>query len=382
MKDRYDVVVIGAGPAGSVAAYVAATRGQEVLLLDRAKFPRFKVCGCCLNARALKGLDDLGLEGLVAKLGPHPLTRLHVHAPGRHASFDLSGSVSVSRERFDAALARRAEQAGARFIDATTATMGDTEGASRRVDLRLPDGSTDRVQAGLVLIADGLAGTSLRGHRELAGSVASHSRMGAGTIVGHVPQGYEDAAVHLACGHGGYVGTVRLEHGQLDVAAALDRDHVRIAGGPGRVAANLLNESGLPPIPGLAAAAWRGTPALTRRRAAIAGERFLVLGDAAGYVEPFTGEGIAWAIEGAAAVSDWICAASRAWDASLERSWTRRHHTLIRRRQWGCRVVAGILRRPWLAKTLIGMCGRTPGLARPLVRHLTQPSPIGSGESR
>lgn len=54
MREHYDVVVIGAGPAGSVAAYTAATQGLDVLLLDKARFPRFKVCGCCLNARALR----------------------------------------------------------------------------------------------------------------------------------------------------------------------------------------------------------------------------------------------------------------------------------------------------------------------------------------
>jgi len=382
VRNRYDVVVIGAGPAGSVAAYMAATQGLEVLLLDKAKFPRFKVCGCCLNARALRTLAGLGLGGIPAQLGARSLTHVNVYAPGRRASFALSGSVSVSRQRLDAALALRAERAGAQFVDGTTATMGPPEGTSRRVDLCLKDGEARRVRAGVVLIADGLAGTALRGHRELAGRVARNSRLGAGTIVEPVPPGYEDAGVTLACGRGGYLGTVRLEQGQLDVAAALDRDYVRATGGPGRAAENLLNETGLPPIPGLRGSSWRGTPALTRQRSAIAGERFFILGDAAGYVEPFTGEGIAWAIDGAAAVSEWICVASREWDASLAQSWTRRHRALVRRRQWGCRILAGVLRRPRLARTLIGMFGRTPGLARPLVRRLTQPSPAGSGGNR
>ena len=61
MNDSYDVVVIGAGPAGSVAAYRAATLGASVLLVDKASFPRVKVCGCCINARALAVFDRLGL---------------------------------------------------------------------------------------------------------------------------------------------------------------------------------------------------------------------------------------------------------------------------------------------------------------------------------
>jgi flavin-dependent dehydrogenase len=380
MKDRYDVVVIGAGPAGSVAAYMGATRGLEVLLLDKATFPRFKVCGCCLNARALQTLDNLGLDGVSEELGAHSLTRLHVHVPGRRASFDLSGSVSVSRGRLDEALAARATRAGARFLDGTSATMGSVNGISRDVDLKLSNGTQRRVQAGVVVIADGLAGTALREHRKLAVRVAANSRMGAGTILDHVPEGYEETALSLACGRGGYVGTVRLEQGRFDVAAALNRNFVRSTGGPGRAVSNLLKETGLPPIRELASSTWRGTPALTRRRSSIAGERFFVLGDAAGYVEPFTGEGIAWALAGAVAVSEWIHAASsRAWDESLARSWTRRYRAIVRRRQRGCRMVAGILRRPRLARTMIGMCGRVPGLARPLVRHLTQPTAVDSG---
>ena len=379
VKDRYDLVVIGAGPAGSVTAYLGATKGLGVLLLDKAAFPRYKVCGCCLNARALQKLEQLGLDGLQEQLGARSLTRLHVHAPGRRASFDLSGGVSVSRLRFDAALAARAAQAGARFVDGTTATMGSLDGASRRVDLRLSDGTLGQVRAGVVVVADGLYGTALRGHGELAGRVARNSRMGAGALVDHVPRGYEDAAVVLACGRGGYVGTVRVEQGQFDVAAALDRDYLRSAGGPALAVAGLLDENGLPPIPALSESHWRGTPALTRRRSTIAGERFVVLGDAAGYVEPFTGEGIAWAIDDASEACEWIRVACRAWDASLARAWTRRHGALVRRRQRSCRVVAAVLRRPRLARTLVGICGRTPALAGSLVRHLTQPSIVRSG---
>jgi len=379
MRDRYDVVVIGAGPAGSVAAYAAARQGLDVLLLDRATFPRFKVCGGCLNARALRTLERLGLGDLPAEVLARPLKRLNLRAAGRRASLALPGGVSVSRRRLDGALARRAERAGARFVDGTLAMLGPSGKTTRRVDLRFRDGRTRQVRSGVVLVADGLSGSALRGHRELAGRVASNSRLGAGTIVSRVPEGYEDGVVTLACGRDGYVGAVRLEDGQLDVAAALGRDSMRSAGGPGRAAESILNDVGLAPIPGLREAAWRGTPALTRRPAAIAGDRFFVLGDAAGYVEPFTGEGMAWAIDAAAAVSETIHAASRDWDASFERAWVRRHRAVVRHRQWGCRLVASVLRRPTLARMTIGLCGRKPALARPLVRHLTEPAAVGAG---
>ena len=65
----WDCVVIGAGPAGALAAREVARRGASVLLLDRAAFPRYKVCGCCLNPRSLGVLDRVGLGHLVGQLG-------------------------------------------------------------------------------------------------------------------------------------------------------------------------------------------------------------------------------------------------------------------------------------------------------------------------
>jgi len=57
--EPWDVVVVGAGPSGSAAATVVATRGLRVLLLDRENLPRPKVCGCCLSPLALSELDLL-----------------------------------------------------------------------------------------------------------------------------------------------------------------------------------------------------------------------------------------------------------------------------------------------------------------------------------
>ncbi len=100
----------------------------------------------------------------------------------------------------------------------------------------------------------------------------------------------------MACGRRGYLGLVRLEDGRLNLAAALDPCWMRVCGGPGPAAARLLAEVGWPPVPNLAEQNWRGTPALTRQARRRAAERLFLIGDAAGYIEPFTGEGMAWAL--------------------------------------------------------------------------------------
>src|SRR5262249_1926756 len=74
----WDVLVVGAGPAGTMAARELAQRGAAVLLVDRAAFPRWKVCGCCLNHRALSTLEAAGLGEMVRRCGAVPLDDVQI----------------------------------------------------------------------------------------------------------------------------------------------------------------------------------------------------------------------------------------------------------------------------------------------------------------
>jgi flavin-dependent dehydrogenase len=136
---------------------------------------------------------------------------------------------------------------------------------------------------------------------------------------------------------------------------------------------SVISSAGLPEIPGLEIAAWKGTPALTRRPQRVAGPGWFAVGDAAGYVEPFTGEGMAWAIGGALALAP-IAIRSLALgsDAGI-REWTRSHARLIGRRQWSCRLLARLLRSPRASRWLIAALSVAPGLAGPVVRGLNRP---------
>ena len=104
MKEHYDVVVIGAGPAGSVAAYVAATQGLEVLLLDKATFPRTKLCAGWVTPEALR---DLELEP-----GDYPHSFMTFEALTLHIGFlsiaPKTRQHSIRRFEFDEFLLRRA----------------------------------------------------------------------------------------------------------------------------------------------------------------------------------------------------------------------------------------------------------------------------------
>lgn len=84
MKDMYDVAVVGAGPGGSAAAYYLAKSGLEVLLLDKFSFPRDKTCGDALTPRALRVLDEMGLLDELLRVG-HRLHRIELIAPKGHS---------------------------------------------------------------------------------------------------------------------------------------------------------------------------------------------------------------------------------------------------------------------------------------------------------
>ena len=104
----WDVAIIGAGPAGSVAACVLARRGLRTLLIDRAQFPRGKVCGGCLNPNALTAFAVAGLGDVPVRLGAVPLRAVQLASGGRLARIAWPGGVSLSRDALDVELIREA----------------------------------------------------------------------------------------------------------------------------------------------------------------------------------------------------------------------------------------------------------------------------------
>ena len=126
--DQADVIIVGAGPAGSTTAYYLAQAGIDVLLLEKSRFPREKVCGDGLTPRGVRALIAMGVsvseqDGWVRNKG------LRVIGAGRRlemawpelSSYPGYGLVRP-RTDFDQILARRAEQAGARLVEGLTVT--------------------------------------------------------------------------------------------------------------------------------------------------------------------------------------------------------------------------------------------------------------------
>jgi geranylgeranyl reductase family protein len=147
---RHDAVVAGAGPAGAIAALVLARAGADVALVDRARFPRDKVCGDCLIADSLLLLEELGLSERIAALG-HRMGALRVLSPSGR-SLRLEGRfVGILRRKLDHELVRCAVEAGAVLYEGCKVT-GPRDGGGVLVE---GEQGVEEMGARLVILCTG-----------------------------------------------------------------------------------------------------------------------------------------------------------------------------------------------------------------------------------
>ena len=161
--DEADVIVVGAGPAGATTAFYLAQSGLDVLLLEKARFPREKVCGDGLTPRAVKALVGMGIsvteqDGWVRNKGLRVIgagKRMELPWP-ELASYPGYGLVRT-RHDLDETLARRAQKAGARLLESVTVTgpvLSERTGRITGVTARLTDGEDgERTYAARVVVA-------------------------------------------------------------------------------------------------------------------------------------------------------------------------------------------------------------------------------------
>ncbi len=346
-RERCEVAVIGAGPAGACAALAAARAGARVVLVERAAFPRAKVCGCCLAESGIAALAAAGAGDALA--GATPLRAIRVVSGVRAMTLRREAGVAIAREDLDARLVDAARRAGAEVRFETSARIEP----DRSVQLTRGE-RVSTLDARTVIVADGLQGGALDGVPGFDWRIAPRSMMGFGALL---PSGSLDCPrgeVHMHVAREGYIGAVRLPSGEIDIAAAVAPAALRSAGSVAACARGLL--AGVAhDADAFTRARWRGTPQLTRVRARLAAPGILVAGDAAGYVEPFTGEGMSWAIATGLAAGELA-----ARDAEAHLAWAARHAALVARPKWRCRAIARILRSPALVAAAIAIGSRAP----------------------
>lgn len=276
----YDAIVVGAGPAGSTTAYRLAERGASVLLLDRARFPRDKPCGGGVTRRAHAELP-FSIESVVE----HVVTTVDLGLAFRRRTERGRGGVLASmtqRRRLDALLATRAADAGVDFRDGVRVTAVETDDAGSTV---VADG--ERLRAQTVVGADGVNGICARalalgGNRSL--SVA---------LEGNLPYERMDArrydgrfVLELGTVPGGY-GWVfpKGDHANFGVGG-LESEGPRLREHLARLCrAHGVRDEDLQDVRGYRLPMRAHDSCLARGRG-------LVVGDAAGLVDPLTGDGM------------------------------------------------------------------------------------------
>jgi len=378
---KWDALVVGAGPAGAFAARGLARAGLTTLLVDRKAFPRHKVCGGCLNAHAVGILEKAGLANQLRELGARPLSAIQLRHGGRHADVALPSGLAVTRATLDAVLVGAAISAGCAFLPETTALV-DAESSSpnrrsdgtRQVALQQREDRAVAAFARIVVVADGLGRSSVRDFPSMRGVVESGARIGVGAVAAAGCVNALSGCVTMVVGRGGYVGITDVENAGINIAAALDIDFLRSQGGPAGAVRAILASADMSATSALETLDWQGTVPLTRHVIAPVAHRVFVLGDAAGYIEPFTGEGMAWALSAADALVPVAARAGALWDSAIEQQWLDIYDRIVRDNQRWCRIVSRTLRYPPLVGLMVASLRLQPALARPfLARAIHDP---------
>ena len=298
-------VVVGAGPAGSVAALVLARAGVNVRLVDRSRFPRDKLCGDTLNPGALSILDRLGIGACVRERA-RPIGGMVVTGPfGASVACDYPDGLvgaAISRRDLDVVLLEAAVAAGADFVPSTPVrgALHADEGA-RVAGVRVGHTSRDRsMPAAIVIAADGRR-SRLASALGLTRCAAAPRRWAFGAYFTDVANVTSRGEMHIR--PDGYTGIAPLACNLTNVCVVRELSptrHGEPVTGDETLAHALAGDPALRArfarARQVSAVTSLGPLAVEARSAGCPG--LLLAGDAAGFVDPMTGDGLRFALRG------------------------------------------------------------------------------------
>ena len=383
-----DVVIVGAGPAGAATAILLAQDGHDVLLLDRARFPRDKVCGEYLSPEASRILDRLGVLKAVETGGARPLRGMRITAPdgttvvgdyprsGPHRGY-RDHALAAPRRMLDATLVARARELpvtvregfrvtdlvfnGGRVVGVEGVPV-DGSGPPTRIRARLVIGADGRTSVvarrlGLVRPHPWLARVALMTYAKGVACDPERGEIFLAPPVYSILNPVGDDLVNLSL----VVPAAEAVRRKGDLAGYFDQTARAVPG----LAERLSGARRVQPIRALGPLAYRVAPPRH--------DGVLLVGDAFGFLDPFTGEGVYAALRSAELAAAVAGAALRADDVSarvLRPAHARRTAELggkarvtvllqhvIQRRRVAVHVLHRLARRPASLEQLMGVIG-------------------------
>lgn len=298
-----DVAVVGGGPAGSLVAAALARSGRRVVLLERSPAYRWRACGVFASPAAVAELRRAGLTGPALAGLVRPIPAMRVETPAGKAfrlTYGDDGSLAAAavgfdRPALDPALLDLARRAG---VDVRMGTRVAAVGPGRVAAHQVSGGAPVALGTAVVVGADGIRSAVAR-----AMGVARPARIGRRVgLTFHVadPSPDEPRDARMIVFRGGYVGLAPVPGGRVNVGIVLDGTwtaRLRTRGADGVVDEVLRTVPPAADDPVDWAAAERseeiaGAAPLGHRATRLAGSGWLLVGDAAGFLDPFTGEGL------------------------------------------------------------------------------------------
>ena len=406
-SDEHEVLVVGGGPSGAACAYWLAEAGHDVLLVEKKAYPREKTCGDGLTPRAVKELEDMGLDGALA--GHHRFGGLRSVAFGRVLELEWPDTPGyprhgyvITRHDLDQLVAERAEKAGATVWQSTEAVEplkapdGTVTGAvlKRKGADAAGEGSTTEVRARYVVVADG---ANSRFGRAL-GTARDRSYPQGMAIRGYFESPRHDEPwieshldVRDAGGHvlPGYGWIFPIGDGRVNVGVGLlsTSKQWKSVNTTKLMEAFVASEQTSPW--GISPETSCGAPTGGRLPMGLSvgpkvGVNWLATGDAVGAINPFNGEGIAYAYEtgrwAADALKDAIGGGGPSALAGYEIRLHDEYHLYFR----VARAFVHIIGRPRLMQAMVGTGMHSRSLMEWVLRimaNLLRPDELGPAEA-
>src|SRR3954470_7969683 len=355
----FDVAIVGGGPAGSSTAAFCAMGGLRALILEREQFPREKVCGDCVNPACWPILRRLNLADRVRSLPHGKLEQVEFLGIGeRRLEIDLpggdEGEIAVKRSLFDELLLNRAVELGTEVVQ--TATVTALSSPDPRTEHWKISAGDNTFKARTLVGADGRNSTVAR----LCGLLPASTKERI-ALQAHLPlpAGFGNRVV-LEFRPEGYSGQAPVNEDELNLC---------LVSVPKKMAAlRQWAEARFAITPNHA---WRSITPLTRApiRAGHAG--LFLVGDAARVVEPFTGEGIYYALGSAELAAKAIVLQRSGGDSEdVATAYSASHAQLYRGRLWINRLARNAVLSPRAASAFLGLARFQPWMLRLLTAKI------------